>query len=143
MPYITEQELENYAGGAERLTQLADWDGDGNRDAVAVNAAISNAEGFVDPYLRLRSSTPIAVPNVTLKRLVGEEAIYFLQYSRGGLAVSDFDKNARMDRIKLLEAHRDGKLRLDEPMPGQSSAVRAAFVENDGDVSREGTKGMW
>ncbi len=143
MPYITQQDLENFAGGQVRLKELADWDGDGVIDAVAVNAAIANAEGLVDGFIRLRTKTPVANPSATLKRLVGEEAIYFLKYSRGNFAVTDFDKEARVDRIKQLEAHRDGKARLDEPMPEKSSAVRATFIENEDDVSREGTKGMW
>lgn len=144
MPYITQQDLEYHAGGAQRLKELADWDGDGALDALVVTVAIENAEGFVDQYLRHRSKTPIANPSATLKRLVGEEAIYFLRYSRGQLAITEYDKDARTARVKLLEDHRDGKARLDEPMPAASSAVKAAFVDNDDqDVSREGTKGMW
>lgn len=145
MAYLTEQELEQYAGGGARLTELADWDGDSQRDAGVVTAAIDNASGFVDGYLRARSKTPVAAPSMTLKRLVGEEAIYWLRYSRPGTGtmVGDFDKDARAERIKLLEAHADGRLRLDEPMPERSSAIKSAIVDLGGEITKKNTEGMW
>lgn len=145
MGYITEQELEIFAGGAARLTELADWDQDGARDASVVDAAIANACAFVDGYLRHRVKTPVENPSATLKRLVGEEAVYWLRYSRPGTGVmiGDFDKDARAERVKLLESHRDGKLRLDEPMPAKSSAVRSSIVQLGGELTKKKTEGMW
>lgn len=129
------------AGGADRLLSLADWDGDGAIDADVITEAQKRADGWIDGYLRLRFETPIATPSDTLKRLAADEAVYWMRSSRGMVGEPEMKK--REERERELELMRDGKLRPDEPLPKPSTAVKSALVALGGDVTREGTKGMW
>lgn len=141
MGYASQTELEMAAGGADRLRDLADWDGDGVVDLAVIAEAITRADGFIDGYLRMRYATPIASPSDTLKRLSADEAIYWMRRSRGMVSEQEFDQYR--ERVKILEQLRDGTLRPDDPLPPKSSAVRSAWVANTSDTSRDGTKGMW
>lgn len=143
MAYASQSDLDFAAGGAARWLQLTDWDGDGQVDASVVASATTAADGWIDGYLRLRHATPIASPSATLRLLAARETVYQLRASRGLVAITKEDLDERTQRIHELEAMRDGKLRPDEPLPAPSTAIRAVFIDNDDDVSREGTKGMW
>lgn len=143
MAYATQADLDFAAGGAERWLQLTDWNDDTVADASVVSAAQAAADGWIDGYLRMRYATPIASPSATLRLLSAREVIYQIKASRGTVAITKEDLDERTQRIEELKAMRDGKLRPDEPLPTPSTAVRAVFIENDDDLSREGLKGMW
>ncbi|HWU91601.1 MAG TPA: phage protein Gp36 family protein [Kofleriaceae bacterium] len=141
--YATQADLDFAAGGAARFREATDWDGDGQVDAAVVASAQTAADGWIDSYLRLRYSTPIPTPSATLRLLAARETLYQIKASRGLVAITKEDIDERAQRIRELEAMRDGKLRPDEPPPAPSTAIRATFVANCDDLSREGTKGMW
>lgn len=141
MAYATQTEIQMAAGGTDRFLSLTDWNGDGSVDADVVTEAQSRADGWIDGYLRLRYSTPIANPSATLARLAADEAVYWMRKSRGMLGEQDIEQ--RKERERELEAMRDGKLRPDEPTPAKSSAVVAVVVENCNPVSRSGLKGLF
>lgn len=139
MPYATQAQIESAAGGATRFLQLADWNLDGAVDASVVAEAQARADGWIDEYLRHREATPIENPTDTLIRLAADEAVYWLRKVRGMLTVEEIDQ--RKERERQLSEMRSGTLRYkNDPRPNAKSA---AFVENEADVSREGTKGMW
>ncbi len=143
MAYATQILLVLHAGGQASFDQLFDFDGDGVADADAIARAQAAADGWIDQYLRLRYVTPIATPTETLKGLAADEAIYQIKKWKPALGVTPQDVEERTQRMHELEAMRDGKNRPDEPAPAKSSAVKAEFVENCGDVSRKNLRGLF
>lgn len=140
MPYTTQAELELAAGGASRFKQLADWDNDTVVDAGVIAQAQSEADGFIDSHLRNFSPADLvalrAAPTASIKRLAAAETIFWLREKRQGVSEGDLD--LRKMRVAELQA-----MHADELRPADSRTERARFVDNDDDVSREGTKGMW
>lgn len=145
MTYATLQQIQMAAGGPDKLVELADWNGDGTIDAGVVEDAQARAEGWMHGFLRLRHTVPITNPTTegaaTLARLSADETVYILRTSRR--LVGETDTEQRKERERELVEYRDGNLRIDEPMPGKSSAVAATIVTNCSPMSREGLKGIW
>jgi hypothetical protein len=140
MSYATQSDLELAAGGAVRFVQLTDWDGDGTADAGVIAQAQAAADGLVDSHLRRFSPGDLAAlratPTDTIKRIAAAEAIFWVLEKRRAITKDDLDLRAL--RITELTDMRADKLRAaDEKTP------RATFIDNDSDVSRDGTKGMW
>lgn len=142
MAYTTQPILILHAGGQAAFDQLFDFDGDGVADPDAIARAQAAADGWIDQYLRLRYATPVAIPSETLKGIAADEAIYQVKKWKPALGVTPQDVEERTQRMRELEAMRDGKNRPDEPLPVQSTAVRAEFVANGSDVSRDSLKGL-
>lgn len=141
MTYALQSHLAFAAGGDVHVLALTDWDGDGTIDVGVVAEALARADGWIDGFLRLRYTTPIATPSDTLIRIAADEAVYWLRCKRNMLTPEHVIE--RKDRERQLEEMRDGKLRPDEPLPAKSTAVAATFVENDHPVSRRGMRGIW
>lgn len=141
MPYTVTQDLEQAAGGAARLVELADWDGDGEADAAALAAAQAKADGLIDSYAAMRYATPIASPSAILVQQAADEAIYQLKSRRGMVTAQDVEE--RTARMEWLEQLSKGRVRPDEPLPPKSSAVAARHSISNRAVSREKTKGFW
>lgn len=143
MAYATQDMIQMAAGGAERLVQLADWDGDGAIDADVIAAAQAAADGWIDSYLRTHYATPIASPTETLRRMSAAECVYWMRCSRG-MQLGDHDVEGRKLRTDQLLLMQQRKLLPDDPPPVASTvAKRAVFVDSDRDVSRENLKGTW
>jgi phage gp36-like protein len=141
MAYITTDDLELAAGGAVRLVEIADIDGDGVADPEVLASAISGAQGWIDGYLRARFATPLVSPTPTVKEQVADEGIYRIIRRRRMLSDQDVvDKTARDVWARDVA---DGKIRPDEPNPAPSSAIRSAFRASTRAVSRETLKGQW
>lgn len=140
MPYTTQNDLDDAAGGAARFVELADFDGDGAADAAMVARAQDAADGFVDAHLRKFSPADLAAlrvsPTATIKRIAADETIFRLREQRR--QVGQDDRDSQKLRKEELEA-----MRADQLRPADTKTPRARFVDNDSDVSREGTKGMW
>jgi phage gp36-like protein len=145
VPYASQTELEYAAGGADRLTQLTDWDDDGEPDQAAIDQALAQADAFLDQYLSLRYAVPIANPSPVLRGYAAEQAIYWLRQVRG--MVGEEENRQLENRQHQLEMMRDGRLRPDEAAPfTAASTVVATFVERNPDVegvSKRNLKGMW
>lgn len=142
MSYASNADLELAAGGADRLRDLADWDGDQVADDDVIARALEAADGFVDGHLRLRLSPAVldtlrAAPTPTISDIAAREAVRWLKESRGMLSPEDIDN--RKERSRQLDLMRDGHFRVaDTP-----KAQRATWVENDGPITRKNTRGMW
>jgi phage gp36-like protein len=143
MPYASQAKIELAAGGAVRLRDLADWDGDQAVDAAVIAEAQAAADGWIDSYLRMRFATPIAAPSTTLVRIAAEEAVYWMLERRGMAGPQDVESRKR--REAWLRDCASGAVRPDEPLPAQSTAVQSAWVDDPGRaVSRDGLKGgVW
>lgn len=142
MPYAPQDQLELAAGGAAKFVQLADLDGNGASDAAFVTRSQAAADGWLDGYIRARHATPIANPSATLIQMAADETIYRMRKARQ--MVTDDDRLDHQEREKWCEAVATGKVRIDEPLPLKSTAVKSAWVSGDSKaVSREGTKGFW
>lgn len=142
MAYASQTDIEMAAGGADKLVQLADWDGDGDVDATVIAAAQAYADGLIDSYARRRYATPIASPTSTLVAKAAEECIYWMRERRS--IRSEDDRVSHDERIAWLRDLSNGLVRPDEPLPTKSTAVRSAIVDRSTqDVSRDGLKGAW
>jgi phage gp36-like protein len=139
MAYTTQAQIETALGGPAKLVELADLDGNGALDAQALADAQARCDGWIDGFL-WQYGTPVADPSSTLQQIAIEETIYQLRWAKRMVSVEDREDRER--RELTLKDMRDGKQRPDKPRP-VATVNRAVFVENDGDVSREGTKGMW
>lgn len=142
MSYATDADIELAAGGEDRLRDLADWDEDQVADADVIAKAKASADGVIDGYLRLKLGPDAlasvrANPTPTLAELAAAEAVYWMKSKRNMAGADDIDQRKERERqLKMMNA---GSFRVaDAP-----KAQRAVFIENDGPVTRKGTRGMW
>jgi phage gp36-like protein len=142
MSYATDAEIELAAGGEDRLVALADWDGDQVVDAEVIARAKAAADGLIDGYLRLKLGPDDlarvrATPTPTLSSIAAAEAVYWMKSSRNMAGPDDVEQRKERERqLKLMNA---GSFRVDDAPKAQ----RAAFIENDGEVTKKNTRGMW
>jgi hypothetical protein len=140
MPYTTQQDLDDAAGGARRFLELADFDGEGAPNAALVLRAQAAADGFVDSFLRKFTAADLerlrATPTATIRRLAADETIFRLRELRQMVSESD-RKSQELRRDELKE------MRADRLRPDDQKTPRAVFIDNEDDVSREGLKGGW
>lgn len=132
------------AGGSARIQQLTDQEGAGGINAGVLAEAQAKADAWIHSYVRLRHAVPVVNLSTegaaTLARLEADETVYqLIQVSR---VVDQSDHDKRKERERELEMIRDGKLRIDEPLPAQSTAVQATIVHRDGPISRHGLRGI-
>lgn len=140
MAYTTQQQLEDAAGGAERFLQLADFDGDGAIDTEMVARAVEAATGFIDSHLRKFSPADLTAlrlePTSTISWIAAQETIFRLRSYRQQVSEEDF-KLQEMRRAELVD------IRADRTRVSDTKSARATFVENDGAITRDSTKGSW
>lgn len=140
MPYTTQTQLEIAAGGAERFAQLADFDGDGTADPAVVTSVLAEVGGWIDAHLRKFSPADLealrVTPTDTIARIAAEEAIFRLRSKRQQVSEMDF-KLQELRQKDLVD------IRADRTRVGDVKSPRATFVENDGPITKDGTKGMW
>jgi hypothetical protein len=134
--YTTLEDLQHAAGGASRLVELADWDGDGIADATVLERAQLEADGFIDSHLRRFSAADLADlradPTDTIKRLAAAEAIFQLREKRpAGVTKEDIDlRTARVGELK--------EMRVDRMRAKDTKTARARIVDlSDHPFSRD------
>lgn len=139
MAYATQMQIQIAAGGSAKLIELTDQENNVAIDATVLAEIQSKAEGWINGFLRLRYAIPVSPltteGTATLARLSADETVFQLRFARH--FVDQFDIDTRKNREVELEELRDGKRRLDEPLPNKSSAVISQFVENCSDFSRD------
>lgn len=140
MPYADQTQIQNAAGGADRLLELADLDHDGVVDAAVITAVQAATDGWIDSYAALRYSVPIANPTDTLIQVAAEECVYRLRQRKG--MVPEGEAERHKEREQWLVHLSKGLVRPSDPAPAKSDAVRSAAVVNNRDESREGLKGL-
>ena len=122
MTYASEVDLDA-AYGAEAITALADRDGDGARDAGAIDAALQDADAEIDAYLSSRYALPLPDGQRRfLRRYAVDIAVYRLSTDAGLL---NDDRRARFrDAQKALKMLGSGELRLGASDPPGGPRVR-------------------
>lgn len=146
MPYASQDQLQDAAGGAVRFLALTDWDGDNAIDASVVAAAQISADGWIDGFIPAQYSPPLANPSEELQDLAAAEAIYRIRCKREMVSQQDLD--FRKERERYLESIRSGKVRPDALAATKSAAVRSGVVKMDDgggehSIDRHKLKGMW
>ncbi len=140
MAYTTTQDLENAAGGVARYVQIFDADGDGVADAAIVAAAQAEADGVIDGHAAVKYAVPIAAPTATIKALAARLTIFARLTNSRMLTNRDLELH-ELD-LKKLEAISKGQIRVSDPAPAKSSAVRAKLIAPEVSVSRDSLKGF-
>ncbi len=143
--YAVTADLTRAAGGATRLVEIADFDGDGVVDAGLTDEALVKAEGLVNSYVRKVHVTPLVAPiPESIVTITADIAIWMLKGWRD--ALTEFDVELHADRVKWLEGIASGKVDLGaapttaaSPFNAASSTARPSSKA----VSRENTKGFW
>lgn len=144
MAYSTTADLQQAAGGADRLVQLADWDNDRVADATPIANAIAAADGEINSYINKQYLVPLAVPvPQVIVDTSARIAKYRLAVARG--MVDQFIKDEHTEDVKWLESLRDGTNSLGvEPIPVQASMRIDAYSPRPTtkDISRLKLKGF-
>lgn len=94
------------------LVQLTDDEGDGSEVDSRVSAAIIEAEGMIDGYLRGRWATPLAEPvPEPIPSIATDLAVFALFERRGDFLISD----------KVIERKKRAEKKLDDIQSGKIS----------------------
>lgn len=141
MTYADRPKLETAAGGAARFLALTDFGGLGVVDEAVVASVQLGAESWIDGFIPVQYSPPIASPSEALKDLAAEETVYRLRAKREMVGQAEIDLHKA--REHYLEAIRSGRLRPDTVTADKSAAVKPAVIPLLGCTSRDGLKGMW
>lgn len=114
MPYCTEQNVQDAAGGAERLRQLSDWDKTNAIDSVRVSAKIAEAQDLIDSYARIHHTVPFVDGDVPAQivTLCARVAVFLLAEARN----QEEPFLARHERdVAWLEDLSRGRVRIELP----------------------------
>lgn len=144
MAYCTEADLTLAVGGAARLKQLVDRDGNNANDAGVVDAAIAAADALIDSYANKRFAVPFNPVPPAIKELSKRLARYQLRDERATLSQADIETH-KAD-VEWLEALAEGKVSPGvEPQPTKSSLMRDSASERPStkEVGRSQLKGYW
>lgn len=136
--------LVDAAGGAMRLTQLLDQDGDGTDDTGLSDRVLCEAEGIVNSYVRKVHNVPLIAPiPQTIATMTADIAIFLLKGRRDALTEGDLARHE--ERIRWLEGIAKGRVDLGatpttsaSPHNVASSTARPSSKA----VSRENLKGF-
>lgn len=143
MPYCTESDVRNAAGGANTLKQLLDRNADGTADTGVLDEAIVEADALIDSYASKRFAVPFATPSPQIVKLSARLAVHFLR--RGRSVLTQADLVAHESDEKWLKALADGDVLPGvEPIPTKGQIVRDAATPRSSskDVSRAKLKGF-
>lgn len=112
MPYAVLADIERYAGGRVKLTQLTDLENAREVDTVLVDSYIAEADSWINSYLEPLYAVPIPDADVpeNIRTMSARLVVYFLRESRQALTAADL---TRFEAIQSwLRAVRDGKQSL-------------------------------
>jgi phage gp36-like protein len=144
--YATTQDLENAAGGAERLRQLADWDADGIADSTVLDDFVGKASRWVDGFARAHHSVPFTAPVPTeIVDLVAAEVVYMLRKARQG-RVEDEDREDHVERLEWLKMLARGQVRivLEAEKPAQAAGAETGeLASSTGTYDSDDYGGLW
>ncbi len=141
MTYSSQSDVQIAAGGAGNLVSLTDQDNTGAVDLVVLAKFQAKADSTINGYLRLRYTTPLANPTEEIRDHAAALTVYYLREAKQMLTPHEVE--AHKLRIAWLEGVREGRIRIDEPAPTKSTAVKSAIVPLGGSVTRDGLRGMW
>lgn len=142
--YATRADVVVAAGGTARLLQLADFDGDSKEDTGLVDAALVEAEGLINSYVRKKREVPLPgpIPDV-IRTTTASMAVWVLKRNRD--ALTEADVMLQEQRIAWLENLASGKVDLGiNPAPPASPHNQPSATDRPTAkaVSRENLKGF-
>lgn len=141
VPYSSQTDVQISAGGAANLVSLTDQNNTGMVDVLVLAKFQAKADSTINGYLRMRYATPLANPTEEITDHAAALTVYYLREAKQMLSPHEIE--AHKARLQWLADVRDGKIRIDEPLPAKSSAVKSSVVPLGGDVTRDTLKGMW
>lgn len=144
MPYCTSAQVQTAAGGAKRLAQLVDWDGDAVVDADEITSAIAWAGTVIDSYSSARYSVPLTPVTPRCELLAADLAVYVLKKWRGVLDEADME--GHKTDLEWLAALAKGEVTWDsDPEPSAAQRQRDTVIERASDkaIGRAKTRGFW
>lgn len=123
MAYCTVTDLEQAAGGPDRLVQIADWNKDGIADADRMALAISGADAMIDAYCNKQYLVPMSPVPPLIRDLSARIAIWRMRQPSNTIDPDTHGACAK-DDLDMLKAIKDGEISLGvEPVP-QASSMR-------------------
>lgn len=144
LPYCAQADVEHCVGGAARLVQLLDRDGDGSADAGVLDAAIAEADALINSYASKKFEVPFATTPITIKTLSARMTARILHRGRAMELKEDVGAEDR-DRKWLEDLARGSVLPGVEPIPAKGEIVTdtAGTRDTSKNVSRDRLKGFW
>ena len=142
LPYSTFAEVQQKAGGPERLVQLADYDRDGVADPVEVADAVAEADEWIHTFARQRSNVPYDTVPESIRHLSSREAVYILKRRRD--TDTDKDERRHLEDLEWLTMLAEGKVSVGtDPLPPKSGHVKGRQTDRPGSkkVSRDKLQG--
>lgn len=146
MSYSVQADVELRVGGAARLVQLLDKDGDGVADAALVSACLTQANSEVDAAIQLRHSLPLAsTPAILTATEASLAAYYAYQFGSDGQGMPPAVRQMAEDARAFLTDVADGRRTLALAVkPATDLDVQQIDPDPNGDrVSRTSLKGFW
>lgn len=144
MPYCTPLDVQTAAGGAARLAQLVDWDGDAVVDAGEVVRAIEWAGAYIDAASAAKYAVPLDPVTPRCRLLCADLAVHALKKWRGVLTQADTE--AHTADAKWLAGITTGESVWDaDPEPSAAQRQRDTVIERGADkaMSRARSRGFW
>jgi len=144
--YSTQADVELRVGGAARLVQLLDKDGDGVADAALVTACLTQANSEVDAAIQLRHSLPLAsTPAILTAHEASLAAYYAYQFGSDGQGMPPAVRQMAEDARGFLTDVADGRRTLALSVkPATDLDVQQIDPDPNLDrVSRASLKGFW
>lgn len=142
--YADAAAVQRHAGGAARLTEISDFDHNGDQDSGLVDLAIDSAEALIHSYSRKLYEVPftVTIPPIIIE-VAASLAVYNLKCWRDALTEQDVLKYEQ--NVEWLTNLSKGLVDLGiSPAPPVSGHVRATNTARPTSkaVSREKLKGF-
>lgn len=142
MAYADASTLAVAVGGSAKLIQLTDDDGDRVSDPAVITAIISEAEGFINGYVRKVHNVPLTNPPISITSLCNKIAARIARRRRG-MPIQTDAAEAEAD-TKWLEGVANGMITLGvQPEPEKSDLQVDKVGVSVRDMSRDKTRGFW
>ena len=144
MAYCSKDDVTIAVGGSARLIELTDQESSAVFNQGTLDAAIDEADGWINSYCQKRHNVPFSpVPDV-IRRLSAAETKYILMRFLGQITQEEVAAHEQREAW-LLNVSKGLATPGIDPPPAKSTSVRAQVVDRDitEDVSRESTKGAF
>jgi phage gp36-like protein len=132
MPYATEADLVDEAGGLAELNELIPTTGPTGVVDVRqhyIDRALARGDAEVNSYLAPRYATPLQNPELQIVRLAAEEAVWWLWSIKGNVPAELVTKQeVRLEKLKRI---RDGEIWPGDPPLAATNGQKSNVVTRD------------
>lgn len=140
MAYSTIAQIQLAAGGAAKMVEVFDHDGDGLVDDAVIVELQAQVDSWIDSYAGRRYAVPMSAPSAGCQQVAAAEVVF--RGKRG--MVTQLDADLHKERQEWLEGISKGHVVPCDPPPAPSSLVKSTWVSrDDNEVSREKMRGAW